>query len=338
MIQESESRLDLLLEAVGDAAAIVILLHNDPDPDAIASGVALRHLLMETLNVESTIVYQGIIGRAENRVLVGYLSQPLRPLTDADLAGQAPIALVDTQPGAGNNALPAGSEVTIVIDHHTWRELTAAAAYMDVRRKAGATSTILTEYLQAAGLELEPSLATALFYGIKTDTRGLSRGAGPADAAAYFYLQPRIDVQALADIEYARVPVSYFKSFGTTLQAARVYDDVVIAYAGLMSYPDLTAEMARLLLRLEKSRWVVCMGVHQEVVILSVRTQSPTGRAEELVQAIVGDEGTAGGHGPMAGGQVPLEGRDPKQVVQLLRQRALRVLQVPPKVRGERLI
>lgn len=105
-----------------------------------------------------------------------------------------------------------------------------------------------------------------------------------------------------------------------------------------MAYPDLTAEMARLLLRLEESRRVVCMGVHQDLLILSVRTQSPTGEAEELVQAIVGDDGTAGGHGPTAGGQIPLKGRDAEQVANLLRQRVLRVLQVPPEVRGERLV
>jgi nanoRNase/pAp phosphatase (c-di-AMP/oligoRNAs hydrolase) len=337
-MQETQNRLDLLFEAVGDAGTIVILPHNDPDPDAIASAVGLRYLLMEALNVESTIVYQGIVGRAENRALVRYLGRPLRPLTNVDLAGQVPIAMVDTQPGAGNNALPAGSEVTIVIDHHTWREPTARAAYVDVRPGAGATSTILTEYLQAAGLEPEPSLATALFYGIKTDTRGLSRGAGPADVAAYLFLQPLVDAQALAQIEYAQVPASYFKSFDSTLQAARVYDGVVVAYVSQMAYPDLTAEMARLLLRLEESRWVICMGVHQDVLILSVRTQSPTGGAEELVQAIIGDDGTAGGHGPMAGGQVPLKGRDAEQVVRLLRKRALRVLQIPPGVRGERLI
>jgi nanoRNase/pAp phosphatase (c-di-AMP/oligoRNAs hydrolase) len=338
MMQESQNRLDLLFEAVGDAGTMLILPHNNPDPDAIASAVALRHLLMQVLNVESEIAYHGIVGRAENRALVRYLGQPLRPLTEADLSGQPSIALVDTQPGAGNNALPAGSEVTLVIDHHTWQEQTAMAAYADLRSEAGATSTILTEYLQAAGLEPEAPLATALFYGIKTDTRGLSRGAGPADTAAYLFLQPLVDTQALAQIEYAQVPASYFRSFDATLRAARVYDGVVFAYVGLMAYPDMTAEMARLLLRLEESRWVVCMGVHQDLLILSVRTQSPAGEADELVQAIVGDEGTAGGHGPMAGGQIPLKGRDPEEVVQLLRQRALRVLQIPPDVRGERLV
>jgi len=338
MSQETRNHLNLLFEAVGDANTILILSHNDPDPDAIASAVALRHLLMEALRVGSSIAYRGIVGRAENRALVRYLGQPLRPLTDDDLAGVAPVALVDTQPGAGNNALPAGSDVAIVIDHHTKRALTARAAYADVRLEAGATSTILTEYLQEAGLEPDPPLATALFYGIKTDTRGLSRGAGPADSAAYLYLQPRVDTRALAEIEYAQVPASYFKSFVATLQAARVYDGVVVANVGLMAYPDLTAEMARLLLRLEKSRYVVCMGAYQDLLILSVRTQSQGEQAEELVHAIVGDEGSAGGHGPIAGGQIPLKGRDPDQVARLLVQRALRVLQIPPEVPGEQLI
>ena len=338
MIEESENRLDRLFRAVGDDGTLLILPHNDPDPDAVASAVALRHLLLEALNLESTIGYRGIVGRAENRALLRYLGNPLRPLADADLTGEVPVALVDTQPGAGNNALPAGYGAAIVIDHHPQREPKSMATYADIRPEAGATSTILTEYLQAAGLEPGPLLATALFYGINTDTRGLSRGAGPADMTAYLYLQPLVDAQALAQIEYAQVPASYFKSFDATLRAARIYDGVVVAFVGLMAYPDLTAEMARLLSRLEESQWVICMGVHQDVLMVSVRTQSPTGGADELVQTIVGDEGTAGGHGPMAGGQVPLKGRDPEQLVHLLRQRALRVLQVPSKAKGKRLI
>jgi nanoRNase/pAp phosphatase (c-di-AMP/oligoRNAs hydrolase) len=334
----AQVRLGQLLRSVEGSSRVLILPHNDPDPDAIASAIALQHLLLETLSLDCTIAYRGIVGRSENRALLRYLGQPLRPLVNSDLAGEAAIALVDTQPGAGNNALPVGSEVAIVIDHHTWRELAVKAAYVDVRPGLGATSTILTEYLQASDLEPAPPLATALFYGIKTDTRGLSRGAWPADTEAYLYLQPLVDAQALAQIEYAQVPASYFKSFDATLQAARVYNGVVLAYIGPMVYPDLTAEMAHLLLRLEESQWVICMGVHQEVLILSVRTQSRTGRAEEVVQAVVGDEGTAGGHGPMAGGQIPLKGKDPEYLVHLLEQRALRALQVPPEVRGERLI
>jgi nanoRNase/pAp phosphatase (c-di-AMP/oligoRNAs hydrolase) len=331
MSQNTENHLPLLLAAVGDAGHIVILTHNDPDPDAIASAVALRHLMAEKLGVESTIAYKGIIGRAENKALVRYLGHPLQPLTGSDLCGPVPIALVDTQPGAGNNALLPGSPVAIVIDHHPLREAGTTAPFADLRPDVGATSSIMTEYLRAAGLEPAPPLATALFYGIKTDTTGLSRGAGPADAAAYFYLQPVIDVQALVEIEHAQVPAGYFRSFDAALRAVRVHDGIVSAYLGLMDYPDLAAEMADILSRLQQSTWVICMGFHDGVLFMAVRTRSLEVGAGQLVQAIVGSDGTAGGHGPMAGGQVPLQGRDPEQVAQQLRRRALQVLRAAPE-------
>jgi nanoRNase/pAp phosphatase (c-di-AMP/oligoRNAs hydrolase) len=331
-------RLELMRKAVGDAGRILILPHNDPDPDAIASAVALRSLLAEELGAESCIAYMGIIGRAENKALVRYLDHPLQPLTNSDLCGAVPIALVDTQPGAGNNALPPDSSVAIVIDHHPRREA-AAALFVDLRPDVGATSTILTEYLQAAGLEPAPSLATALFYGIKTDTQGLSRGAGPDDAAAYFYLQPRIDVQALVEIEHAQVPAAYFQSFDSALRSVRVHDGIVTAYLGRMDYPDLAAEMADILSRLQQSTWVICMGARQGVLYLAVRTRCLEVGAGQLVQDVVGRDGSAGGHGPMAGGQVPLRGRDPEQVARQLTVRALKVLSASPEtVPGEPLI
>ncbi len=228
-----------------------------------------------------------------------------------------------------------------------------------------------------------------MFYGIKTNTLGLSRNAGSADVAAYYYLQPRIDVAALAEIEQARVPPHYFKSFDLALRAARVYDGVVISYMGAMSYPDLAAEMADLLLRLEEADWVICAGVYQDVLIVSVRTREPRHgdagatdfgatdfrgdagatdfgaeqprhgdagatdfgdagatdfrvrareqqhQAEQLVQAIVGAEGTAGGHGTMAGGQIPLTGKNRQSVVSQLVSRTLQHLKIEPGTRGK---
>jgi nanoRNase/pAp phosphatase (c-di-AMP/oligoRNAs hydrolase) len=335
MMQE---RLDRLFEAVGSAGSVLILPHNDPDPDAIASALALRHLLAEKAGVEGHIAYKGIIGRAENKALVRYLGCPLRRLVDSDLRQPVPIALIDTQPGAGNNALPPKSSAAIVIDHHPWLEATASADFADVRSDVGAISTILTEYLQVAGIEPTLPLATALFYGIKTDTLGLSRGASPADVAAYLYLQSRIDVKALGEIEQAQVPAEYFQKLDATLHATRVYDDVVISYVGSMGHPDLAAEMADILLRLKGTRWVVCIGMYGDHLILAVRTRNRRGGAERLVQAIVGNKGTAGGHGTMAGGRVPLQGKDPEHTVLQLSQRALQYLKAPPEMAGVPLI
>jgi nanoRNase/pAp phosphatase (c-di-AMP/oligoRNAs hydrolase) len=330
--------LDRLYEAVGAAGRLLILPHSDPDPDAIASAVALRYLLAERLGMESTIAYQGIIGRAENRALVRYLDHPLEPLSDVNLQQPSFLALIDTQPGAGNITLPPQAREFLVIDHHAWRAETATASFADVRPELGATSTILSHYLQVAGVDPPSPLATALFYGIKTVTMGLSRNSGPDDAAAYSYLQPRIDVAALAKIEHAQVPADYFRNFGAALRAARMYDGLIFAHLTVLSYPDLAAEIADVLLRLEKAQWVICMGVYREALIVSVRTRSRKHTAEELVQAIVAGEGSAGGHGTMAGGHLPLPGGAAEQKALLLRQRALLHLGIPPESTGEPLI
>jgi nanoRNase/pAp phosphatase (c-di-AMP/oligoRNAs hydrolase) len=330
--------LDRLFRAVAGAPRLLILTHNDPDPDSIASALALRHLLSVELALACEVTYRGIIGRAENRALVHYLGKPLRRLSDADLAGSDPGALVDTQPGAGNNAWPKGRPPAVVIDHHPRRPETDGATFADIRSDVGATSTILTGYLQSCGLDLPTPLATALFYGIQTDTMGLSRSTCAADVAAYFWLQPHIDAQALAEIERAQVPVAYFRTFDAALRAAHLYDGTVVAYIGPMDYPDMAAEMADLLLRLEGAYWVICMGAYRNTLIISVRSRRRRLRAEELVQAIVGGEGSAGGHGVMASGQIPLGDRDPAVVAEELRRRALAILQVSADEPGEALV
>lgn len=316
----------------------MILTHNDPDPDAIAGAVALRFLLAEKAGVEAQPVYRGIVGRAENRALVRYLDYPLRRLRGTDLRSGAPFALVDTQPGAGNNALPPNVTTVIVVDHHPWREESEGAQFADVRPELGASSTMMTEYLQAAKLVPPAPLATALFYGIQTDTQGLARGVTPADMAAYTFLQPLVDREGLVEIERAQVPADYFKGLVGALRAARVYHYVVISYVGAMARPDLAAEMADLLLRLKGVRWAVCMGVYKDVIVLAVRTLNRNGHAEQLVSRVVGDRGTAGGHGRMAGGHVRLEGADPKAMARQLVKRTLRCLNLPDDTPGERLI
>lgn len=322
-----KERLEALFEAVQGLDEIIILPHNNPDPDAIASAVALRYLLSQTLNIKCQIVYRGIIGRAENKALVRYLNHPLHRVNGHISQPCAPFALVDTQPGTGNNALPAGADIAVVIDHHPHRETNGAINFIDVRPSVGAASSIMTEYLRLAQVGIPSFLATALFYGIKTDTMGLGRGTGTLDMEAICYLLPQIDLEALLKIERAQVPKSYFKNLAEALNATRIYNHVAISYLGPMQYPDLTAETADLLLRMKGVQWVVCMGTHKERFIISVRTQKPTG-AGQFVQAIVGEHGVAGGHGSMAGGQVILGDKNPNDLVQTLTEKMRQYLNV----------
>lgn len=288
---------------LADHPSVLILPHNDPDPDAIATAVGMDYLLRERFSIAAKIAYRGHIGRAENKALARYLNNPLRYLRESDLLPANKIALVDTQPGAGNNPLPANRIADIVIDHHNYHPSSADSAFADVRPELGASSTILTEYLQEAGLDPPTSIATALFYGIKTDTMGLSRKTDPADVSAYFYLQSKIDVNALAQIEQAQVFPEYYRWIDDAMHAVRIYGkDLLIVYLGQLPYPDLSAEIADFFLRLNGIQFVLSMGVFDKELILSARSRSKKIGADRLVRELIKGRGTAGGHGVMAAG------------------------------------
>lgn len=332
-----EQGLKLLLEAINAASGILVLPHNDPDPDAIASSVALSELLRRLSGKEVRLAYQGIIGRAENKALVRYLGNPFVRFKPSELLDAA-VILVDTQPGTGNNPLPVNIVPAAVIDHHGWNPKTAASPFYHVAPETGSCSTIVTGYWLAAGEELSPQLATALFYGIKTDTRALSRGASRSDVEVYFYLQRLIDVDALTDIEQAQVPVGYFKALASTLQNIRIYNNVLVALLEEASYPDMAAEMADFFMRMEKIKWVICFNVYQRELMISVRTRDPRGQADELVRAIVGSDGTAGGHNMIAGGQIPLRSnQDVKALLETICQRILAYFNFDPHLPPEQL-
>ena len=313
-----------LYKALEGNNQLLIIPHNDPDPDAIASSVGLRYLVLEKYGIEAQIYYSGMIGRSENKAFVKYLNYPMKKLDLNVFQNKLPIALVDTQPGIGNNPLPDDISAAIVIDHHPLKAKSLDVIFADVRPEIGATATIVTEYLREAELDLPAILATALFYGIKTDTMGLGRGANLEDAKAYFYLQPKVDDDVLVQIENAQVPSTYFESLTKALNTARVYDrDLVICYIGTMKYPDLGAEIADLFLRLQEVKWVICMGVYKDSLILSTRSRSRLLSAGFLIREIIGDLGVAGGHGTMAGGQIPLHNQNPSQLSDSLSRKAI---------------
>jgi nanoRNase/pAp phosphatase (c-di-AMP/oligoRNAs hydrolase) len=316
-----------LFEAVKGARSALILTHDDPDPDAIASALALAYLFEQRGRLKSTLAHGGIIGRAENKAMVRLLSIELFPLHELDLGQYDAVALVDGQAGAGNVGLPGRLTPTVIIDHHSdVRSELAGVPFVDIRGACGATSTILSGYLRAAGVTPDRRTATALFYGIKADTMGLARAASDADVDAYLYLLPLADTKILGQIENAQVPLDYFRAFERALERTFIYDDVVVCNLGSMDWPDLAAEMADFLLRWEGACWVLCMGVFQEEIVVSVRTNDLEANAGQVVQAVVEGLGSGGGHGLLAGGRVPLDARPPQDVVRTLRRRFLRQL------------
>jgi hypothetical protein len=135
-----------------------------------------------------------------------------------------------------------------------------------------------------------------------------------------------IEVDELVAIERAQVPREYFQAFEQTLCAAEVVDGAVIAHLGKMSYPDMAAEMAEVLLRLEGTRWVMCSGFNRQTLFLSLRSTQAKPTAGQVAQTVVSGLGMAGGHGTTGGGQVPLEGQERESLVGEVQRRFLEVL------------
>jgi len=170
-----KSMLAGLLQALEGPAALVILPHDNPDPDALASAAALKFLAQELLGKDAVIAQGGIVGRAENRAMLTYLNIELQPVGAIAFGDDAQVALVDTQTGRTNNSLPSGRTPRVVIDHHPAYDRYDGVPFLDLREEYGATSTILTEYVRDARIEVESKIATALFYGIMADTQDLGR-------------------------------------------------------------------------------------------------------------------------------------------------------------------
>lgn len=322
-----QSRLDRLREVAGNGP-VLILTHDNPDPDSLASGKALAVLLKEAWDIPSLLLYSGLVARAENHAMLTHLTPEWENRDELpDLKEFSAVAQVDTQPGAGNNRLNTVHPRHIVIDHHyPVRDMIDAVSYADVRTETGATVTMLYQYLEAAGIQPDPILATAMFYGLKTDTRSLSRGDSPADQVAFVNLLHLLDQQELSRVELASLSREYFRAFSRGLHATRLYGRAIVCRLGRMEQPDFAAEMADILIRLQDATAALCMGRHRDTLQISLRTE-PTGKdAGRIIQQVVAPPGKAGGHDTMAGGQVTLKGQDVEGLLADIERRFLKVM------------
>ena len=191
-------KVEKLLNILSDKKNILIISHDNPDPDTLASAYGLRDIIQKELEAKATIGYTGIVGRAENRALIKHLNIPLRRLDTLDLSEYDATILVDSQRRTAHLDLPGVSEPTVIIDHHPMRPETRRVSFHDVRSQIGATATIITLYYMVKGFEMDSRLATALLYGIKSDTRDLGRETSKEDLEAYLYLYPRANLRLLS--------------------------------------------------------------------------------------------------------------------------------------------
>ncbi|MCI0494293.1 DHH family phosphoesterase [candidate division KSB1 bacterium] len=338
--KKGTTKLERLLRVIEGKKTALIVGHNNPDPDSIASAMAFQYFLSEIGGIKSDIVFGGIIGRAENRALLSYLNLDLFYLDEVDPCNYEIIALVDTHCGMGNNPIKSVYPVTIEIDHHPSEATEKKALFSDIRESFGATATIMTHYILSAGLKISTKLATALFYAIKAETQDLGREAKTDDRKAYLTLYQLIDFRALAKIQRAILTPQYFQDMGRAIRRTTVFDELLISAPGKVDNPDMVAELADTFLRLQDIQWVIVMGFFGKNMFISVRTNDPDNDAGELVKHAVSKMGTAGGHDMFAGGKIPCENNTKKQwqLKEKIKKRLLVELGFDRRRKGKKLI
>ena len=285
-----------------DADRVLILTHHDPDPDAIASGLALRTLLRRTKQTAIIGTMQPV-SRPENLRMLKLLEIGVDTVTADQFGSFEKIALVDVQPHYFGDAL---RHVDLVVDHHPetsgW-----TAMFKDIRSDYGSTSTILTEHLQAVDLDISERTATAMLYAIKSDTLFFNRQANRADLDAFSFLYPLADASLIRKMEGAEITRERLDYVIKAWQQGRMMEHVFCAFLGEPPRDDFIPYVADFYLQLEDVQWTVVSGVVNDQMVVSVRNLGYSRNAGDFVRRWFNDIGSAGGHRTMAKAVVPLE-------------------------------
>ena len=196
-----------------------------------------------------------------------------------------------------------------------------------MRLEVGATSALMYGYLRDAALTLDARTATALCCGVRFDTLDLAISATPLDSEAFFETFRRSDHQKLARIQRPSLPPVYYRDLYRSLSRARRYGPAVLGFLGRVTNPESVAEMADFFRRMEPCRWSLVGGAVGLTYHLSLRTEAA--EAYPLLERVLGKDGSFGGRGTVAGGQVRLASDDWRELHRLerrLRSRALELV------------
>ncbi|MFB6103854.1 MAG: DHH family phosphoesterase [Halobacteriaceae archaeon] len=282
-----------------------VFTHDNPDPDAIASAVALV-AIAESVGVEAQACYYGEISHQQNRAFVNLLDLEMRRFDPEESIEEfAAIALVDhSRPGV-NDQLPEDTSVAIVIDHHP-SEAAVVGDVVDVRSDVGATSTILTSYLRQFTIDPDEAVATALLYGIRVDTKDFTRDIVPADFEAAAYLQEFADTEALEMLEAPSVTADTLDTIAEAITRRHQQGRAVATCVGPIADRDTLSQAADRLTTMEGVDTVMVSGFIDGTIYVSARSTRSELDIGEVLRSAFAELGSAGGHTDMAGAQLPL--------------------------------
>jgi len=308
-----------LLKILDKDKLVSIIVHNNPDPDALASSLALDRLLKVKGHNRVRIFYDGIVGRAENQALIRNLKIPLCRTKNMARRKDRQLILVDCQPYTGNVTLPEGAVPVGIIDHHPLSRKTSKIPFRDIRPDYGASSTIIYEYFDSLNIPIPKDVATALFYAIFSETQNLGREGSPADKKAYLDLLPQVSFSQLSKIQFPAISKEFISHLSETLLSTFYYKNLTGVILDQLPYPDFVAEMADFLLRIRNITWSICIGSYGNLIYISLRTSNVDANAARIIKKVIPRYGTAGGHDMIAGARIKIDRRKKKDIDRIKR-------------------
>jgi len=281
-----------------------VFMHDNPDPDAIATAVGLSRIA-EEFGVETEACYFGEISHQENRAFVNLLDLEVRNVAVGEELDFDGVALVDHSAPGVNDQLDPETPVDIVVDHHPPND-DVEADFVDIRPELGAASTILVEYLRGFGLDVETAVATALLYGIRVDTDDFAREVTTDDFEAAAWLLTRADTDVLERIETPSVSADTLDTIARAIRNRELDGSVLASCVGAISDRDTLAQAADRLLAMRGVTVTFVYGYTEGTIYVSARARGNDVDLGSVLRSAFGEMGSAGGHADMAGAQLPL--------------------------------
>jgi len=297
-----KEKLEKLYAVLSPEDKVLIIIF--PDPDAIASAWALKRLLWRRVQTV-TIAYIRETKRLDNLAMLKLLKINICSFSDIELSSFTKLAIVDSQPSHFSELKDIFFH--IIIDHHPLNG-EVEGNFIDIVPECGATATLLTEYLRRARIKPSSALATALFYGIKTDTQNFAFRGTERDIKAFRYLFNYINHTIIRKIEGSEISLNnipYFKKAFNVMQVNLAQHQIFI-YLGKITESDICVILADFFLKIAEISWSIVAGRYKNRLIIIFRSDGYRKHAGRLAERAFGHLGQAGGHKEMARAEIPL--------------------------------
>ncbi len=285
--------------------SLVVVCHDNPDPDCLASALALEAIAEAAGVKKTTIAYGGDISHQQNRAFVAMLEMDVRELESVELTAYEALAFVDHSKPGSNTELPSSVLPDIVIDHHPGEPISTTVT--DIRADYGATATIFVEYLLELKTELTSRLASALLFALHRERLDFVRSPTRREYEAALAVYPVADLEVLDQLYGSAFTPSTLDAIGRAITSRHRQGSSLVTGIGRTDETDALPQAADYLLNLEGIDTVLVYGFINDRIRLSARSIDPQVNVGRLLIEAYDELGTVGGHHDMAGGQIALE-------------------------------